>query len=125
MLPALLPLLAILVSCGLVAGFAAGLLGVGGGIVTVPVLEYALRYADIPEEYRMHLAVGTSLAAIIPTSITSARLHHARGAVDLELARRWAVPMLLAAFAGNASWPRAHRSACPPASSASWRWPPR
>jgi uncharacterized membrane protein YfcA len=101
MIATLLPLLAILVSCGLVAGFAAGLLGVGGGIVTVPVLEYALRYAGIPEEYRMHLAVGTSLAAIIPTSITSARLHHARGAVDLELARRWAVPMLLAAFAGS------------------------
>jgi uncharacterized membrane protein YfcA len=101
MLAALLPLLAILVSCGLVAGFAAGLLGVGGGIVTVPVLEYALRYAGIPEEYRMHLAVGTSLAAIIPTSITSARLHHARGAVDFELARRWAAPMLVAAFAGS------------------------
>lgn len=96
-----LPLLTILVSCGLVAGFAAGLLGVGGGIVTVPVLEYALRYADVAPEYRMHLAVGTSLAAIIPTSISSARLHHQRGAVDWELARRWALPMLLAALAGS------------------------
>jgi len=97
----LLPLLAILAVSGVVAGFAAGLLGVGGGIVTVPVLEYSLRFADVPEQYRMHVAVATSLAAIIPTSISSARSHHARGAVDWSLARRWAVPMLLAAFAGS------------------------
>jgi uncharacterized membrane protein YfcA len=96
-----LPLLAILVGCGLIAGFAAGLLGVGGGIVTVPVLEYALRYADVEPEYRMHMAIATSLAAIIPTSISSARLHHARGAVDWELARRWGPWMMLAAFAGS------------------------
>lgn len=96
-----LPLLAILVSCGLVAGFAAGLLGVGGGIVTVPVLEYALRYAGVEPEYRMHMAVATSLAAIIPTSISSARLHHAHGAVDWELARRWGPAMVIAAFAGS------------------------
>jgi len=96
-----LPLLAVLVSCGLLAGFAAGMLGVGGGIITVPVLEYALRYADVDAEYRMHMAVATSLAAIIPTSISSARLHHARGAVDWTLARQWAVPMLVAAFAGS------------------------
>ena len=72
---------------GVIAGFAAGLLGVGGGIVTVPVLEYSLRFAGVPEEYRMHVAVATSLAAIIPTSISSARTHHARGAVDWELAQ--------------------------------------
>jgi uncharacterized membrane protein YfcA len=97
----LLPLLAILAASGLVAGFAAGMLGVGGGIVTVPVLEYSLRYADVPEEFRMHVAVATSLAAIIPTAISSARSHHARGAVDWELAKRWAIPMILAAFAGS------------------------
>ena len=97
----LLPLIAILAVSGLVAGFAAGLLGVGGGIVTVPVLEYSLRFADVPEEYRMHVAVATSLAAIIPTSISSARTHHARGAVDWDLARRWAVPMFIAAFVGS------------------------
>ena len=61
------------------AGFVAGMLGVGGGIVTVPVLEYSLRFAGVPEEYRMHVAVATSLAAIIPTSISSARTHHAQG----------------------------------------------
>jgi uncharacterized membrane protein YfcA len=97
----LLPLIAILAATGLVAGFAAGLLGVGGGIVTVPVLEYSLRFAAVPEEYRLHVAVATSLAAIIPTSISSARSHHARGAVDWELAKRWAAPLLLAALAGS------------------------
>jgi uncharacterized membrane protein YfcA len=97
----LLPLIAILAVSGLIAGFAAGLLGVGGGIVTVPVLEYSLRFANVPEEYRMHVAVATSLAAIIATSISSARSHHARGAVDWELARRWAIPMVLAALAGS------------------------
>jgi uncharacterized membrane protein YfcA len=96
-----LPLLAVLISCGLMAGFAAGLLGVGGGIITVPVLEYALRFAGIDSEYRMHMAVATSLAAIIPTSISSARHHHRHGAVDWELSRRWGVPMLVAAFAGS------------------------
>jgi uncharacterized membrane protein YfcA len=94
----LLPLVAILAVSGLVAGFAAGLLGVGGGIVTVPVLEFSLRYADVPEAYRMHVAVATSLAAIIPTSISSARAHHAKGALDWDLARRWAAPMFIAAL---------------------------
>ena len=77
------------------------MLGVGGGIVTVPVLEYSLRFAGVPEQYRMHVAVATSLAAIIATSISSSRSHHARGAVDWELARRWAIPMVIAAFAGS------------------------
>jgi uncharacterized protein len=97
----LLPLIGILAATGLVAGFAAGLLGVGGGIVTVPVLEYSLRFAGVPEDYRMHVAVATSLAAIIPTSLSSTRSHHARGAVDWALARRWAAPILLASFAGS------------------------
>lgn len=97
----LLPLLAILAASGLLAGFVAGLLGVGGGIVTVPVLEYSLRFAGVPEEFRMHMAVATSLAAIIPTAWSSSRSHHARGAVDWDLAKRWAVPMMLAAFAGS------------------------
>ena len=97
----LLPLIGILALSGLVAGFVAGLLGVGGGIVTVPVLEYSLRFAGVPEDYRMHVAVATSLAAIIPTAMSSARSHHARGAVDWDMARKWAVPMVLAAFAGS------------------------
>lgn len=97
----LLPLIGILAVSGLVGGFVAGLLGVGGGIVTVPVLEYSLRFADVPEQYRMHVAVATSLAAIIPTSISSARAHHSRGAVDWDLAKRWAAPLLIASLAGS------------------------
>ena len=97
----LLPLLCILAVSGVVSGFVAGLLGVGGGIVTVPVLEYSLRFAGVPEEYRMHVAVATSMAAVIPTAVSSARSHHARGAVDWDLAKRWSVPMVLAAFAGS------------------------
>jgi uncharacterized membrane protein YfcA len=97
----LLPLIGILAVTGLVGGFVAGLLGVGGGIVTVPVLEYSLRFVDVPDEYRMHVAVATSLAAIIPTSISSARTHHSRGAVDWDLAKRWAAPLLIASLAGS------------------------
>lgn len=95
------PLIAILAASGVLAGFVAGMLGVGGGIVTVPVLEYSLRFAGVPEEYRMHVAVATSLAAIIPTSISSARTHHSRGAVDWPLAKSWGVPMILGAAVGS------------------------
>src|SRR3954465_11279531 len=97
----LLPLVAVLAVSGVFAGFVAGLLGVGGGIVTVPVLEYALRFADVPEEYRLHVAVATSLAAIIPTSISSARTHRLAGAVDASLARAWALPIVLGAGVGS------------------------
>src|SRR5882672_3310049 len=97
----LLPLIGILAASGVIAGFAAGLLGVGGGIVTVPVLEYSLRFAHVPEEWRMHIAVATSLAAIIPTSISSARTHHARGAVDGALAKSWGLPVFLGAGIGS------------------------
>jgi uncharacterized membrane protein YfcA len=97
----LLPLIAILAASGVLAGFAAGMLGVGGGIVTVPVLEYSLRFAGVPEEYRMHVAVATSLAAIIPTSISSARTHHSRGAVDWQLAKSWGAAMVVGAGAGS------------------------
>jgi uncharacterized protein len=96
-----LPLITILAISGVAAGFAAGLLGVGGGIVTVPVLEYSLRFADVPEGFRMHMAVATSLAAIIPTSISSARMHHQRGAVDWQLSKTWSVPMVLGAILGS------------------------
>lgn len=97
----LLPLLAILALSGVIAGFVAGLLGVGGGIVTVPVLEYLLRFAGVPEDFRMHVAVATSLAAIIPTSISSARSHHGKGAVDWPLARSWGAAMVLGAAVGS------------------------
>jgi uncharacterized protein len=97
----LLPLIAVLAVSGVLAGFVAGMLGVGGGIVTVPVLEYSLRFAGVPEEYRMHVAVATSLAAIIPTSISSARTHHSKGAVDWQLAKSWGAAVVIGAAAGS------------------------
>lgn len=85
---------------GVVGGILAGLLGVGGGIVIVPVLEVVLGLLGVPVEIRMHVAVATSLAVIIPTSISSARAHHKRRSVDFDLARRWAVFIFLGAISG-------------------------
>ena len=70
---------------GVVAGILAGLLGVGGGIVIVPVLYHLFTLLGIDPEVRMHVAVGTSLAAIVPTSIISARAHYKRGGLKPEL----------------------------------------
>lgn len=85
---------------GIAAGVIAGLLGVGGGIVVVPVLEWVFELLGVPADIRMHAAVGTSLAVIIPTSISSARAHHLRGAVDVSLAKRWSPFIVLGAVIG-------------------------
>jgi uncharacterized membrane protein YfcA len=82
-------------------GVLAGLLGIGGGIVIVPVLEAALAFLGVDAAIRMHVAVATSLATIIPTSISSARAHHRRNAVDIALVKRWAVFVLIGALAGS------------------------
>lgn len=76
-----------LLATGGVSGFLAGLLGVGGGIVVVPVLYMLFPALGVDESVRMHLAVGTSLAAIVPTAFTSSRAHFRRGALDAELLR--------------------------------------
>lgn len=86
---------------GAVGGVLAGLLGIGGGIVIVPVMEAALAFLGVDAAIRMHVAVATSLATIIPTSISSARAHHRRGAVDTALVRRWAAFVLVGALAGS------------------------
>jgi len=75
---------------GCISGFLAGLLGIGGGIVVVPALYFVLTAFGIAPDVQPHVAVGTSLATIIPTSILSMRTHYAKGAVDAELLRRWA-----------------------------------
>src|SRR5690606_6437117 len=93
-------IVAMLITGG-VGGILAGLLGIGGGIVIVPVLEAALAYLGVDEAIRMHVAVATSLATIIPTSIASSRAHHLRQSVDLELVRNWSPFVLLGAFAGT------------------------
>ncbi len=85
--PALLA--GVLLIAGLFAGLLAGLLGVGGGIVMVPVLYAVFEAVGVDESVRMHMAVGTSLLAMIPTSIRSVLAHRSRGAVDEALLRRW------------------------------------
>mgnify|MGYP001337438277 CR=1 FL=1 len=87
----LAPLAAVLIANGCIAGILAGLLGVGGGIIVVPVLFTMLGLVDIPDSVRMYVAVGTSLASIVITSAISTRSHHRRGAVDTGLLRSWGV----------------------------------
>jgi len=87
---------------GAATGVIAGLLGVGGGIVIVPVLYLVLPVFGVDEALRMHLAVGTSLATIIPTALASARSHHHRGAVDGALLRVWGPAVFAGAVLGAA-----------------------
>ena len=94
-------LLLLMLGTGVVAGLLAGLLGVGGGIVIVPILFLVFELLDFPEGIAMHVAVATSLATIVPTSIASARAHHAKGNVDAALLRRWAPWVALGAAAGG------------------------
>ena len=86
-------LLAALLAAGFVTGLLAGLLGIGGGIL-VPVLYELFGSMGVDEAIRMHLAVGTSLAVIIPTSLRSFAAHRARGAVDMEIVRTMALPVI-------------------------------
>lgn len=98
---ALVPLAVVAVS-GAVAGFLAGLLGVGGGIVIVPALYWVLGEAGIADAIRMQIAVATSLATIIPTSILSARAHRAKGSLDEAALKRWMAPGIVGAALGTA-----------------------
>jgi len=91
-----------LAAVGCLSGFLAGLLGIGGGIVVVPALYFVLSAFGIAPELQPHVAVGTSLATIIPTSILSMRTHSAKGAVDTDLLRRWAVWIAVGVLAGIA-----------------------
>lgn len=90
-----------LVLAGAVTGLLAGVFGVGGGAVIVPVLFEVFRVIGVPEEVRMPLAVGTSLAVIIPTSIRSFNAHRAKGMVDLSILKIWAVPVVLGVLVGS------------------------
>ncbi len=85
---------------GLVGGVVAGLLGVGGGIVVVPMLEVALSLLGVDPLIRMHVAVATSQATIIPTSISSSRAHFRHHAINLPLVKRWAAFLFLGALLG-------------------------
>ncbi|HEX2510685.1 MAG TPA: sulfite exporter TauE/SafE family protein [Microvirga sp.] len=94
-------LAAALLVAGAVTGVLAGVFGVGGGAVVVPVLYELFRLVGVPDEVRMPLCVGTSLAIIIPTSIRSFNAHRARGAVDMSILRTWAVPVVIGVVMGS------------------------
>ncbi|MCA1908284.1 MAG: sulfite exporter TauE/SafE family protein [Magnetospirillum sp.] len=95
-------LAAILLAAGAAGGLAAGLLGVGGGIVIVPVLFHLFTSLGLDEAVRMHVAVGTSLATIIATSVSSTRSHWRKGAVDMDLLKQWGPFILLGVILGTA-----------------------
>ncbi len=97
----LINLLIVLSSAAAVAGFMAGLLGVGGGIIMVPALYYAFTVLDFDIVTRMHLSVGTSLAIIIPTSIISTKTHMEYDAVDFKMVKSFGTFILLGVIAGT------------------------
>ena len=97
----LINLLFVLGVAAAVAGFLAGLLGVGGGIIMVPALYYAFTVLDFDIITRMHLSVGTSLAIIIPTSIISTKTHMEYDAVDFKMVKSFGIFILFGVIAGT------------------------
>ncbi|MFP5211875.1 MAG: sulfite exporter TauE/SafE family protein [Acidobacteriota bacterium] len=89
------------VGLGSVAGVLAGLLGIGGGLVIVPMLVFALTWQGVSNEHIMHLALGTSMASIIFTAVSSFMAHHRRGAVHWDIVRRIAPGILVGTFLGS------------------------
>ncbi len=90
-----------LLAAGAVTGILAGVFGVGGGAVIVPVLYELFGVVGVPVELRMPLCVGTSLAIIIPTSIRSFQAHKAKGAVDMDILKAWAIPVVVGVVVGS------------------------
>ncbi len=86
---------------GAIAGVLAGLLGIGGGLIIVPMLVFCFSLQGIPEEYMMHIALGTSMASIMFTSVSSFLAHHRRGAVRWLVVRRIVPGILLGTFLGT------------------------
>lgn len=97
----LLGLALALAAAGAAMGFLSGFFGIGGGSVVVPVLYEVFRVAGVPDDIRLQVAIGTSLAVMIPTTMRSAAAHKARGSLDMAVLRRLAVPVLLGVAAGT------------------------
>jgi len=100
------PFIVGLMATGVVSGVAAGLLGIGGGSILVPALANALLLMGFGGDVVQHVAVGTSLAIIIPTGIMSARAHYKRGALDVQVLKLWAPFIVAGTFIGGlmAGW---------------------
>lgn len=94
-------LIPLLIFLGLASGFMAGLLGIGGGIILVPGIYFLFKTLGYSESVLMHLAVGTSLAVIIPTGFSSARAHFKRGAVKFDLVKNIGPGIVLGVAAGT------------------------
>lgn len=100
-MPELFLLISLLLFTGAFAGVLAGLLGVGGGIIIVPILFHILTGFGMETSMAMPLAVGTSLSTIVLTSIVSARSHYAKGGVDMSLVKTWILPILIGVVLGS------------------------
>lgn len=85
---------------GVVSGLLAGLLGVGGGLLIVPILEFTLAQQGLSESTVMHMALGTSMGTIMFTSVSSARAHHQRQSVDWTIVRRIVLGLVLGTLVG-------------------------
>jgi uncharacterized protein len=94
-------LIGLLIAGGLMSGLLAGLFGIGGGGVLVPVLHDVFRLLGVPPDHLMHMAVGTSLAIMIPTSFRSYLAHRAKGGVDMDILKRMAVPIIIGVILGT------------------------
>ena len=90
-----------LIATGIIAGLLAGLLGVGGGIVIVPVLFFLFQGFDVSANSAMLIATATSLATIVPTSISSLKSHHNKGNVDFSLLKSWSLFILIGVMIGS------------------------
>lgn len=100
------PFIVALLAAGVLAGLLAGLFGIGGGAILVPIFFHVFGLLGVSDAVRMHLALGTSLAIIVPTSIRSFMAHRQRGAVDIDLLKGWivAVPLGTIIAAIVAAW---------------------
>lgn len=96
---------------GLGSGFVSGLFGVGGGIVRVPVFAYLLPLFGVPHQVVMHVAVGTSMALVLPSAIASTRKQYALGNLDLSFYPTWALGMFVGVLVGLALLPYASTEA--------------
>jgi uncharacterized protein len=98
----LLLLAALIVVGGIITGILAGLFGIGGGALIVPVLYEVFRALGVPDEVRFQLCVGTSMAIIVPTNVLSFLTHRDKGAVMMDIVRAWALPAVAGVAVGSA-----------------------
>ena len=91
----------LIVAAGALTGIFSGLFGIGGGSVIVPVLYEVFRVLEVPEDLRMQLCIGTSLAIIVPTTYRSYLAHKQRGAVIPQVVRLWTVPAIVGVVVGS------------------------